>query len=282
MIEVVGADFKNQWIENIKDEQYHSDKTAINSTSLKKILKSPATFYSDFVLGVKDEPTEAMKFGTLVHRAILEPESFLKSYIVTPEFGDLRSKANKMAKEEWLSSLPVETIVTTREELEHLTGMIESILKHEGARRLLSNGIPEVVGYYRDDETGLKCRVKVDFLRFDVSAVIDLKTTKDCSITSFSKDIWNRGYHFQLAMYCEAVRAISGKKVEYPAFVAVEKKPPYEVAVYLADDGMLDLGYQQYRRAMRTLSECLKTGQWARYQTEIQQIALPHWAYYEE
>ena len=90
--------------------QLYSQIEAMNWSRLKVIDKSPLAF--QWALRHPREETEAMAFGTAFHLALLEPELFQESYVVAPDFGDLRAvegrttkeqgKANKMARLEWL------------------------------------------------------------------------------------------------------------------------------------------------------------------------------------
>jgi hypothetical protein len=143
----------------------------------------------------------------------------------------------------------------------------------------LRNGAREVSGYFADPETGLMNRIRPDFLSFNLNALVDIKTTDDCEMNAFSRTIWNYRYDFQLAMYSEGVRLISGKAPDYHAYIAIEKTPPFEVAVYIADDSVLDKGLQDYKKAIRLLSECLEKNSWPKYQEKMENINLPAWAY---
>jgi hypothetical protein len=290
MIEIVGKEFENHWKENQPEQEYHADVTAIGSGRLKVILKSPATFHAMFGERKAEEPSEAMKFGTLVHRAILEPDKLWNSFVVEPAFTgftkDGKESANsadaKLKRQAWRNSLPEGTTIVTQDDYDRLRGMMEALLRNRDAFNILKNGKTEISGYYRDPETGIKCRIRPDFLQFNLNALVDLKTTRDCSLNEFSKIIWNYRYDFQLAMYCEGIRQITGKAPDYPAIIAIEKTPPYEVAVYLADEAMLERGALDYRKALRLLKQCLDKNEWPGYQTSVQSISLPQWAFWEE
>src|SRR4051812_44964464 len=80
-------DWVPRWDKTITNDQYHADKTAIGSSALKHMLKSPARFYSRHFLGVKDkdEPSKQMQLGTMIHTALLEPERFTKNFVIMPE-----------------------------------------------------------------------------------------------------------------------------------------------------------------------------------------------------
>ena len=140
----------------------------------------------------------------------------------------------------------------------------------------------------------------------------DLKTTEDASPEGFAKSIANWRYDVQHAYYMDGTRLAleQGKcnppqegKAElsvywtdpvtgvlcrcrpdfwrgYPkhfAFIAVEKKPPYAVGVYVLDSEGVDIGRAQYQHDLRVYAECLRTGEWPGYGDKIQTISLPAW-----
>lgn len=276
----INHNFSPHWKEGQESDDYHADKSAVSSSALRQIEKSPATFYQNFFLKTPDteKKTKAKTIGTLCHQAILEGSKFLENFVIMPDFGDFRSSKNREARDEWLATVEGKTVVK-QDELDVINGTIEAIVAHEGAFNLLKDGKTEISGYYADPETGIVCRIRPDFLSFNLMALVDVKTTIDCSRDGFSKSIWNYRYDFQLAMYCEGIKQITGKEVDYPAFIAVEKEAPYEVAVYIADREMMDKGRDDYRKALRTLKKCLEAGTFPKYQTKIEEISLPRWAF---
>lgn len=181
-------------------------------------------------------------------------------------------------KADWRLSLAPDAVILKEDEYNDLQEMINSVLKHRDACNVLRKGKAEMSGYYSDPETGIKCKIRPDFFNEDRQILVDVKTTRDVELTEFSKTIWNYRYDFQMAMYCEGIRLITGKKVDFPLFLALEKTPPFECAVYLADDGMLEKGGMDYRMAMDVLSYCLKNNTWDSYQSRLQPISLPPWA----
>jgi hypothetical protein len=284
-IEVPGSDFQPFWKPEMTHEDYHADKTAVGNSNLKTILKSGQSFVS--AMTTVKEQTEPMRFGTLAHMAILEGQKFLDRYIVMPEFwgftqkGEKTNNANckevKDAKARWEMEQAPGAVIVTQEERDDLIGMIESVIKHPDAFNILKDGQTEISGYYADPVTGIKCKIRPDFLSLNLGVLADVKTTTDCSIEEFSKTIWNLRYDFQMGQYCEGSSIISKKKIEFGTFIVVEKKPPYEVAVYIADDLCMEIGQLDYRRALDQLKFEMESG-WQRYQMGMQNISLPFYA----
>lgn len=273
LIPHVVSDFTPHWDLTLSNDAYHSDKTAISSTSLRRILRSPYSFLAGQAAAVQE--TNAMNFGSAVHMALLEPEIFYNKYVVMPPFEGIGSVKKRA---DWRLGLEKDAIILKQEEYNDLQEMINSVLRHKDACNILKNGKAEMSGYYADPETGIKCRIRPDFFCEGHMALVDVKTTKSVEASEFSKAIWNYRYDFQCAMYCEGIRLITGKKVEYPLFIVLEKQPPFECAVYMADPGMLLKGEMDYRMALNRLRVCIDTQSWDTYQSRIQPISLPTWA----
>jgi len=285
---LINFNLKPHWKENLSSEEYHTDKSAVGSSSLRKILKSPLSFQADFFGEKKEEKNDAMRFGELVHVAVLEGSRFLEKMVVAPKFTGLtkdgrestQSAEAKRKKAEWyFEAEQLGKLIVTEEEHDKILGIMGSITNHEGAMKLLKNGAREVSGFFPDPQTGIVNKIRPDFVSFDLGTLVDLKTTQNVVKSEFQKTIWNYRYDFQLAMYGEGIKAITGSAPRFYSIIAVETTAPYEVAVYIADEGMISKGQEDYRRALDTLSECLATNTWPRYQKDIEDISLPGWAF---
>jgi hypothetical protein len=272
--EIVDESFENGWVQNISNEDYHSDRSAVSSSALRTIEKSPKAFLAAHNALYRKE-TAAFSFGTVFHMALLEPELFKAQYVIMPKFSGTGSVA---ARKVWKASQRSDAVILTEEEYQDLQGMIDSVLSHRDAANILRHGEAEMTGLYRDPITGIKCRIRPDFLHFGHMALLDVKTTTDVRESEFQKSIMKYGYHTQLAMYKEGIELITGKDVQYTLFLVCEKSPPYECALYMPDTEMLDKGRMNYQAALTKLHECLTTNVWDPYQNRIQPISLPIWA----
>ncbi len=72
--------------------------------------------------------------------------------------------------------------------------------------------------------------------------------------------------------------AVTGKQHNKFIFIAVEKEPPYAVAVYEATKDMLQTAQKQIAPVLDVYAQCLKADVWPGYKDELQQIQLPRWA----
>ncbi len=168
--------------------------------------------------------------------------------------------------------------VLEQETWDQLMAMRESVLAHPVANALLTAkpGKAENSIYWIDAQTGELCRCRPDFWRED-DIFVDLKTTDDASPEGFAKSIVNWRYDVQDPFYRDGFRAATGRELRGFIFLAVEKKAPYAVGVYVLDVESVALGRAQYRADLNRYAECKATDQWPGYGEKIQTISLPAW-----
>jgi hypothetical protein len=271
---------KNIGLLSMTADQYHAHQ-AVGHSGLVRIMRSPA-HYREYVTN-PPAPTPAMEFGTAVHTAILEPDIFVRDYVVAPKF-DRRTKDGKAAAEAWESENAGKTALTA-DQMAAIEQMVASIRAHTGAARLLSNGLAEMSGFWIDQETGIECKCRPDFLAVaenhpeQLTAIVDVKTCVDASADSFARAIATLGYDVQVAFYQDGLKALTGRTIPF-YFVAVEKDAPYAVAAYKASDEVIEVGRAKYRAALQLLKWCRDNDQWPGYQPngEVEEINLPRWA----
>ena len=82
------------------NEQYHASE-GVSCSQLKLLDESPQEFYETYITKtIVKEESDAMRFGTLFHAAILEPHTFQDSFITMPDFAkhpDNRTDAGKLS-----------------------------------------------------------------------------------------------------------------------------------------------------------------------------------------
>lgn len=86
--------------------EYHA-RPELSASQCKVLLENPHKYY----LGLGTEETEAMRFGSLVHKLILEPEDFDREYAVSPKF-DGRTKKGQADKAQFKAENQAKSIIT--------------------------------------------------------------------------------------------------------------------------------------------------------------------------
>jgi hypothetical protein len=268
---------RNRWFYEMDEDAYHRDDSAVNSSSLKLIGKSPASFLAAYSSKEDDDQdsTAVQKIGRKIHKAVLEGEDFLSKMVIMPVFS---GKGMKERKANWLDE-HADRIIVSEKEYEIISGIQRSVIKHPDAKAILKACYAEVTGYYNDPETGIRCRIRPDLINPNLGLLADLKTTKDCTIDTFARDVWNYRYDIQMAMYSMGAGVISGIPISQRCIIAVEKTPPFECAVYVPEKEVMDKGFEDYRNYMHTLARCMEKNEWPGYQGRAQNINLPPWAF---
>jgi len=264
-------------LQSLPAEEYHSNP-AVGHSSLLKLMRSPAHYFN--YMTSPREPTPAMQLGSAFHTALLEPDVFRQNYIVAPKF-DWRTKDGKAQAEAWEAANAGKTSLTPGD-MDSVEKMISSVQEHGGARLLLARGQAEMSGFWTDQETGIACKFRPDFLATNgdlITSLVDIKTCVDASREGFAKSIATFGYDVQAAYYIDGLEKLTGKRVGF-YFVAVEKDAPHATTVYEASLEMIEVGRAKYRASLELLQWCRKKGRYPSYQPngEIEKIDLPRWA----
>lgn len=260
----------------LSNAAYHA-LDAVGKSDLDKIARSPL----HWKYAVREE-TSAMRIGSAVHCAVLEPERFVAEYVVAPPttLCDKRTKAGKEQFAAFEEENAGKTVLTFDDGV-LCAHIAESVQAHPRAKALLQSGQPEASLLWSDSEFNVRCRARADWLRED-GTLIDLKTTQDASPAAFAKSCANFRYHVQAAWYLDAYQAATGDLPSSFIFIAVEKTPPYAVALYELDAEAVDLGRALARRDLARYANAREFGVWPGYSEAIQPLSLPRWATYAE
>jgi exodeoxyribonuclease VIII len=207
---------------------------------------------------------------------------------------DARKKDDKAARAAFFTGLPEgATVVVGDEDAVDLLGAgvevlpaddhalatrcAEAVRSHPVAADMLSGGRAEEIVTWTDDEFGIPCKARMDFItpRF----VLDLKSSRADSLRAISREFAGRMYHGQLAMYHDgavAARAINGD--DTPRAIVVQTVEPYDVVPARLMRGDLDRGRSLYRSLMRQYVECQAAGWWPGLAPGLVDLDLPAWA----
>lgn len=262
---------------NVLPSVYHRRELGIVSKSaLDLVTRSPA-HYKAWIDGVApDEETPALTFGRAFHCAVLEPDRFRSDYSAEPDFGDCRSKDNKARRDAWRDEHAAHELISA-ESMTTIEGMIASIHAHPLASAIIRDGLSELTISWRDSETGLSCKSRADYFVEKRGMVADVKSCLDASYDAFRRDVVKYRYHVQDALY-RAGFAEAGAAVQHFIFVAVEKAPPFAVAVYSLESEGIGKGYSAARADIDLLADCVKRNEFPGYPPGIQELTLPPWA----
>lgn len=259
------------------ETDYHA-RPELSSTEARMLLDSPAKYRWR-----KDNPplidhSDKFDIGSAVHSKVLGAGN----QVEVLDFDSYRTKPAQEARDEARAAGRVPIL---REKFTEIEQMAEAVLANPTARALFSqDGDAEVSVFTEID--GVPVRARFDFLpKFTGKRVVavDLKTTVDASKRAFEKSVASYQYDVQRAWYLDALRMVVDPMPHDPemVFVAVEKEPPFLVAVHQIPSSWADKGHTKAAVARRLYAECTRTNTWPGYPTEVQLLDEPIWHVYE-
>lgn len=261
-------------IYTISNEAYHQGP-GMSRSALLEFKRSPYHYWYKYKNPdyVAEAATSAQIFGNALHTFILELQKFATQFYILPKF-DKRTKAGA---EQWkqLQEEMGNRSLLTEAQYEELCAMKASFEKNTLAVQLIKNAKIEQSIYWNDPDTDILCKCRPDILHNGL--VVDLKTAQDGSVWSFSKAIFDYGYHIQAAMIRAALQAIKGIDMQCFWFLVIEKSAPYVVSTYKLDKAALEKGQEAFSDLLQHYKQCLAADEWPAY--PVQEISLPHYAF---
>lgn len=256
---------------NMSNSDYHA-QPAVGSSDLKKVLRSPAHF--QYARTNRSPSTASQNFGTAVHYAILEPDLFKTMVMVQPKFSGTGAHA---ARDKWLTEHHGK-ILLSQDDFDSIPKIVKSVAAHPIAKKLLAAGMSEESYFWIDKATGVKCKCRPDYYRVG-GIMVDPKTTVNASFFGFQKEIAKYDYHVSAAHYVEGVFAVTGEMPKAFIWLAIENEEPFAVATYYIDEGSLDAGRFEVRRALERLQKCYETNSYPGYSDDLVSMSIPSWKF---
>lgn len=266
---------------------YYSRVLGEASASALVEFRVAPLLYWDWCRGRSKPETKPLHEGKAVHCALHEPDRFAKQYVAIPDM-PLNSKDNKQAfldatlgeilgvqrivngekADDLRASVAAElarhgVYILTAGELTTLRGMVESLNLpcHRLARGLASRGKKELEIRWKDTETGVQCKARIDSWDEPIEVESDLKRTVSITERAFRSTVLSNSYHYQRAFYRRGLRAL-GKEVKKQYFVCGCPEPPYPWAVYDIPEETIDECDRNISRDLVRLAECLAKDEW--------------------
>ncbi len=229
----------------------YQDLPGISSHWLITMLDSPAACWRKYLDPQRpvETPTDAMRFGTLVHCLVLTPRQFDAEFLVADY--ERRSNAGK-ARYAQLQQYGLTVIKPA--ELERARAVVAALAAHQEARKLLRGGRKERTIIQPRPRGLLPLKARLDVHQESQRAVVELKTIRDLGLVKQSMERYR--YPLSAAFYRDMVR---GQAV---TFVFVQSTPPYEILVMPMSRIELQDGEIMWRTALEMFDTCWKLNQW--------------------
>lgn len=260
-------------IDGLPFEKYLAANRVSKSTLWTLYDRSPAH------ARVEREPNKAMIEGTAIHCAVLEPDEFLQRFSRGPVNDEGRpinkntTRWKELVEEHGEALLDAETY-------DNAMAIRDSANGNKRLRQLVGAGtVSETSGFWRDAETGLPCRLRMDSYVPGIGVGVDLKITTDARWPAFNRNAFTPlGYHVQEAFYTDGWR-LAGGEINGFVFVAMEKRAPHAIKVYDIHPSAIAEGRAIYRKALDAWARCEAEDVWPAYPDEIETQTISRWAY---
>jgi len=258
-------------LEEVSNEDYHSDKEYVSSSGLKKMFEKPKAFYEEYVKGQKpfisDKLQEAFDFGSYLHTLILEPHLLTEEYLIYE--GEEKQEVSGK------KSISRQNAELASKMFNKYNKSTVAIGDHEGeliqVSSFIEGGMAEQTLCTTLD--GVKVKVRPDYRRefSDYGQIIDVKTTSEASLTPYQvgKICSKYGYALSAALYVDVVQALTGIEQEF-YFLFLSKKGTNQVELFKASEAFLQRGRDQYQIAIKALKKARETGIY--YSAKVQEL----------
>ncbi|MEU0098189.1 PD-(D/E)XK nuclease-like domain-containing protein [Streptomyces sp. NPDC006267] len=269
-------------IDDMSAEDYHADRNSISSTGLRKILAPGCPAQLRYDLDHPQPHKKEFDLGHAAHLLVLGAGPELEvidapdwKKVATRELRDLAYAEDKVP------------LLTKDHDMAQ--AMAAAIRQHPLAGPLFTpgTGVAEQSIFWTDPATGVRCRVRPDWLKQlpGLTLCVDYKTIKSADPDTVSKAIRDHAYHQQDALYTDGIwAALQPEDVRF-IFVFQSKIAPYLITVRELADQDRDIGRARNERALRTYADCMATGVWPDWTgpvTDIPTISMPTWAVLNE
>lgn len=236
----------------MNNKEYHASP-AVSNSKLSRFLESPR------LMNTPRKKTPSLRWGSLVHTIILEPQLIGDEWAVMPEGLD-KGKGAKAREEEFLLANEGKEIVS-HDEFTQLSAIAAAVQNDDEAAALLSGeGVNESSYFWQDSVTGIPMRCRPDRYRDD-GLLVDVKTTPSVEHYAFRRSVWDFGYDRQSALYTDGIEAMTGRRPRGFAFIAIEGKdaPEIFVQVFVMTEADIEIGRKRYRKALDLMDQYNKT-----------------------
>jgi hypothetical protein len=260
---------------DIPAEEYHADRTSLSSSGARKLLppSCPALFKWEQDHG---QPTKAtFEFGTAAHQMVLGSGPEL--VVVDRERWDTNAVKAEVAAIREAGAVPLKP-----SQMAEIKAMAEALRAHPLAAALLDPqyGKPEQSLFWRDPESGVNCRCRLDWLPVSDDGRMLVPEYKSCinaSLKAFERSVAEYRYDQQAEWNTDGLRRLGLADDVQFLFIAQEKTAPYLVNVITLSVDWLLMARDRNVRARETYAACLESGRWPGYSDDVVTAGPPAW-----
>lgn len=269
-------------VHTIPADQYHADpcERPSLSASIASILcaSSPKHAWTAHPrLNPDFAPHEEERFdiGRVAHALLLEGGAAVEVL----DFADWRTKAAQEARDTARAAGRTPLLGKNWAAVEQMVAATRQQLEAINADPpLFTDGKAEQTLVW--DDGGVLCRARLDWLRDDLAAIDDFKTTSaSANPERWSKTLFGIGADVQAAMYLRGLNHATGmvdvRGTRQFRWAVQETYPPYALSVVSLAPSALELANAKVDTALRIWKRCLETDHWPAYPTQVAYAEAP-------
>ena len=242
------------------NEEHHAHP-AIGSSDIKLMKRSPLHYwYRKHCPEYEAKPaSNAMRMGTALHMALLEPDLFDKA--VGAELA--MPKTSNAAKAAHAAHNAQYELTVTAADYQKVLGMRDAALRHPILAKITRQVAYREVSLFSEcPVTGLPLKIRPDALTTN-GWLLDVKTTSDARDSKFKWSVRDYGYDGQAAHYLTVLRQLPPEAL--PALQApiqgqlictIENEAPYATRVIRIPDRVINMAAADNLLALERIREC--------------------------
>lgn len=250
--------------------EYHGDKSFLSSSSLKKILASPAAFQEERLNPKVEVENPNYTVGSLLHSLILEPDKVESEYAIFPGLRKVGKEFEAFKLEN-----PGKLIVSKAQHSKCLA-YVRAFESNPIAKGLLTSCDTEYSICAEINGVGVK--VRFDAINVALGYGLDLKTSSfSVDKESFRMTMNQFGYGLSAALYSWVAELHFGRPFDF--YMVPIAKQELDCQVYRMSQETIMRGRSDIIKALDIYKKCCETELWPatatmdnRIQTEIEEI----------
>lgn len=222
----------------------------MSSSKLRDYVREGATYYHAVHVSQTHHPipTEAMRFGAMVHDVVLSPPWSKPIKLIPDEVLAKNGAKSTKAWDAFSNEFGTSHHLMKRDKFSQMNGLIQSIRGHDLAHQLIfANGVKTERAIYSGGIFPKRARLDA----VSEHGIADLKVHDDLDPQHLCMHTVRMRYDWQLAFYQSLAAPLLGKVPCY--LVYVRSVPPYQTRVIKLSQSWLDEARGEFEQPLREL-----------------------------
>lgn len=219
--------------------------------------------------------TPAQKLGAALHSMVFDSrDEFSRRVLLCPPF-NRHKPAERELRQAFYDEHEGQIVLEGTEQWDALYAMGDALHAHPFCRTFLpAISHREVTLIWRPGAVTVKARL--DAVLLGEKQILDVKMVRDIRRSYLEREVWQRGYAHQGALYVRAARAL-GIEVEHYVILWVHNEKVHEVVPARLSETSLAIAWKALREPMRVMARCYAENYWPGHTDTLIDLSLPAW-----